>query len=231
MDEHSSMRKLLIIAVCLAAASTLSAQAQKKRQKLSPSAQGGKWGYWNEKGKNVIRPQFGWAEEFTDGLAAVAVGDRWGFIDETGKMVIEPQFDRAWHFAESLAPVLSSGKLGFIDKAGRFIVPAQFDVPHKFWQFPHEKPKSESEYEQAAATGKIYDPRSGFRLQYTFHFADGLALVRVGDKLGYIDGTGQFVIEPQFDDADPFDRGSARVVVDGKSFYIDRDGKIMRAVQ
>ena len=42
-------------------------------------------------------------------------------------------------------------------------------------------------------------------------FSDGLALVRIGDKSGFIDKTGSVVINLQFDDADSFSEGLARV--------------------
>ena len=33
---------------------------------------------------------------------------------------------------------------------------------------------------------------------------EGLALVRIGDKYGFIDTKGNYAINPQFDDAEPF---------------------------
>ncbi|NLZ99754.1 MAG: WG repeat-containing protein, partial [Clostridiaceae bacterium] len=61
-------------------------------------------------------------------------------------------------------------------------------------------------------------------------FSDnGLAAVKIRDsgsgKWGYIDETGAFVIEPQFDSAQSFlDNGLALVEVDGKWGYIDETG-------
>ena len=89
-------------------------------------------------------------------------------------------------------------------------------------------------------------------------FSEGLAMVGVGDivyeewedsvssnvfygfvgKCGYIDKTGEFVIEPQFDDADDFSEGLAGVRVGdvrgevgwlkkGKYGFIDKTGKFV----
>lgn len=51
-------------------------------------------------------------------------------------------------------------------------------------------------------------------------FKEGLGLVRVGKKLGY-------VANPQFDSAWPFAEGLASVTVGKKVGYIDRQGKFV----
>lgn len=51
-----------------------------------------------------------------------------------------------------------------------------------------------------------------------------LLAVKMGDKWGYIDHEGKFVINPQFSKADCFYDGLARVCLDGKYGYIDKNG-------
>ncbi|MGA9779162.1 MAG: WG repeat-containing protein [Verrucomicrobiia bacterium] len=60
-------------------------------------------------------------------------------------------------------------------------------------------------------------------------FSEGLANVSVREKpgkeiWGYINQKGDFVIKPQFQQANPFYHGLAQVVVDDKSAYIDKAG-------
>jgi hypothetical protein len=57
-------------------------------------------------------------------------------------------------------------------------------------------------------------------------FSDSLAAVLVDRKYGYIDTEGDFIIEPQFNDADPFIKGIARVKDGGKHKYITKAGEI-----
>lgn len=49
-----------------------------------------KIGFMNEKGGEVIKPQFDsdGTGEFHEGMCLVKVGDKYGYIDKTGKIVI-----------------------------------------------------------------------------------------------------------------------------------------------
>ncbi|MBI1923598.1 WG repeat-containing protein [Candidatus Poribacteria bacterium] len=62
---------------------------------LLPIPVDSRYGYINELGKVVIKPQFNYARRFSDGLACISIGDRWGYIDKSGRYVINPQFDGA----------------------------------------------------------------------------------------------------------------------------------------
>jgi len=49
----------------------VNAQSINSTSRLRPIQQDGKWGYIDSTGKIVIKPQFVWAEEFSEGLAAI----------------------------------------------------------------------------------------------------------------------------------------------------------------
>ena len=46
-----------------------------------------------------------------------------------------------------------------------------------------------------------------------------------GDKFGFLDGHAREVIPVQFTYAEIFDKGKARVMLNGRQFFIDPDGK------
>ena len=59
-------------------------------------------------------------------------------------------------------------------------------------------------------------------------FQDGFAKVKLDDKYGYIDVSGQLVIKPQFDyTTQPFSEGMAEVKLENKWGFIDKTGNII----
>jgi len=58
-------------------------------------------------------------------------------------------------------------------------------------------------------------------------FHDGLAVIKVDNKWGYIDKTGKYIIEPRFVTAWNFSEGLAIAELGGKLGYIDRTGEFV----
>lgn len=58
-------------------------------------------------------------------------------------------------------------------------------------------------------------------------FHEGLAVVTVGDKCGYIDKTGEVLIKPKFEYCHDFSEGLASVKIGNKCGYVNKTGKII----
>ncbi len=85
-----------------------------------------KYGYINENGVEIIKCQYDFGKDFSDGLAAVKSNGKFGFIDKNGSWSISPRYcDVAWGFVDGKAWVSPEyDEWGLIDKAGRWILPA-----------------------------------------------------------------------------------------------------------
>ncbi len=185
---------LLIVSVWLAADCALADQGEV----LFPVRSGGKWGYIDKTGQLKIQPQYDYAFEFAEGLAAICTGvtrwstgspeefpedGKWGYIDQTGTVIIQPQFEFASSFSEGAAHVRTAGKSGFIDRTGQWVIPAEFS--------------------------------------WADNFSDGLAGAEQSGLWGYIDRKGQWKITPQFKWVDQFSEGLAHVQLpDGTMRFI-----------
>src|SRR5262249_23662536 len=124
---------MFAIGVALASFSWGQGQSARSVSRLRPIQQSGKCGYVDSTGKVVIEPQFSWAEEFSEGLAAFENEDgKHGYIDETGKIVIEPKFENWTNFSEGLAAVSVDFEWGYIDKSGKWAIAPQFAVGGPF---------------------------------------------------------------------------------------------------
>lgn len=161
----------------------------------------GKKGYVDKMGKIVIAPQFTYAYPFSEGLAAATKSargdDGWGHIDKTGRWVVEPKFQWASSFSDGLAPVNRTRNCGYVDARGMLVLEPKVAL---------------GETDCATVWGD---------------FVNGLARWKFGKKYGFIDRTGETVIEPNYDLTFHFSEGLAAVMVRGKWGYIDTTGKMV----
>jgi hypothetical protein len=90
---------------------------------------GGKWGFIDTNGKEIIVPQYEECYAFSDGLATVKKNGKWGCIDKTGKVIIPIKYDYCILFGEdeNSTRVELGGKFGVIDKAGKEVIPIKYE--------------------------------------------------------------------------------------------------------
>ena len=170
----------------------------------------GKYGFIDKTGKLVIDYKYDYAEDFSEGYAAVSTGGfwdeeagyvtgNWGFIDKTGKVVVPIFYDKVWDFSEGLAAVSNGGKVGFVDTTGKVVIPLTY-------------------------SGGMCEE---------FSFKEGLAVVTTGSmdspEFHVIDKTGKSAFEFKYDYAslNGYSEGLLAVAVDGEwalggLYYLER---------
>jgi len=164
---------------------------------------GKEYGFINEKGKQVIEPQFDYCSSFEDGICVVGIDKkldsgterRYGVIDTKGEYLISPQKKEIYNMGEGRIAFYNSTtkKWGIWDKNGNEILPATYDDINAI--------------------------------------SCGLALVEKNDKYGYIDKNGNEVIAPRYAGAMDFVENLAWVQKssDSRVELIDKNGEsIMR---
>jgi hypothetical protein len=179
-----------------------------------------KWGYIDNRGIQVIHPQYDLAGTFQEGLASVKKGNRWGYINDEGKEIIPLEFEVAAPFSEGLAAVKKDGKWGYINAKGSRATDFLYEMVNSFSE-DLAAIKKDGKWGYIDTKGKkIID----YKYDIADNFSEGIAGIEIGGKWGYIDTSGKEVIKPQFDLANPFTEHLACVEIAGKWGYINKTG-------
>ena len=145
-------------------------------------------------------PKVNWVSDapVNDSLAVYAIPEKRGYINaKNGEIVIDAEqndYRKAWVFSEGIAAVMKDGKIGFINAQNEVVIPFQFDYSDKcrMWDFG-----------------------------YLFH--DGYCIMTNKDgDLGLIDKSGNWVVEPSYDEVwAPHESGYRIIVKDSKHGVLD----------
>lgn len=183
------------------------------------------WGFIDPTGRAVTDFVYDQVLDYSEGLAAVSYNHKVGYIDLHGQWAILPEYAAGASFSDGLALVNGSQ---YIDKTGRMVIRDIENIG-----FPHDP-----ELQIPLANLPIYSENLAVVLRsepgYPVYeggtlgtFSQGLAAAKKGAKYGFIDKTGEFVIEPKFDCVYPFSDGMAVVSINGLFGYINSSGSIV----
>ncbi len=138
------------------------------------------YGYINKKGRFIFKSHSTY-NDFSEHFAAINdiikkedghIESKGGYIDTTGKLVIDYKFKLVYDFHEGLAGAqdFKTQLYGFIDTTGNWVISPQYtDIPY--------------------CLSCSYN-----RQRYTYQgFYNGLAMVEIGTKWGYINKQGKVV--------------------------------------
>lgn len=197
---------------------------------------GGRWGFVDKDGEEVIPFRLDAAGDFHEGLAAAAKGVQWGYIDRSGEWVIPSIFSEVDRFSGGLAAVYDtiSGNVKYIDKSGATVLATSFPLGKRFSEgLAHVSSSLASGADGFIDTsGHLAVP---LKFAYARDFSEGLAAVIPGEEVsgliwGYVDKAGRIVIRPRFSFAGDFAGGLAQVSIPrhesrSSQVYIDRTGQ------
>lgn len=89
---------------------------------------GGKWGFKDKNGKEVIPPIYDEVFNFKDDMACVERKQLFGYINRDNELVVPYRYECASSFSEGYACVGNDSKCGFINKQGDVVVPFIYDA-------------------------------------------------------------------------------------------------------
>ena len=195
---------------------------------------GDKWGLIDDTGAWKVKPTYSDMRLYGAGLAAAldSASGTWGYIDQDGNWAIEPQFSDTRPFNDygAVAQDAQTSFWGVLNRQGKWIVDAKYYAMGDMVLGNFVPCRSSNEEDSWGyiyiKTGKRNDVPPTFRGLGGWDSANGLGpATQDGTTWGYINGYGQWKIEPQFKAARRFASNRAAVQLDDGSWgYILPDG-------
>ncbi|MBI3511908.1 MAG: WG repeat-containing protein [Bacteroidetes bacterium] len=202
---------------------------------------GGEWGFLDANGKEIIKPIYDFVYDFektsSGSKAKVRMGSRNFWIDENGNETVPPLDERTSTYEVFCEP----GSYGYIDVGGKWIIQPQFYSACEFSEglaaamalrasdLDCEQPEQDViDYGDAKATNALSIFDIGLHRRYSdpsILTIDTSISNRPKRRLfGYIDISGNMVIEAKYQVALPFKNNRAYVLFRNKWGVIDRKG-------
>lgn len=166
---------------------------------------------------------------FSNGLAAVKTSaDTYQYINKQGQLAFKTRFKSAGNFtAEGYAIASIDAGTGLIDNKGNWVIKPPLEIQSVANGMAIYRTDKGYYGARDIATQKDIVPPTYSAIDYTGNL---LRVRNAGATYGYINNRGDFVIQPQYMQAWPFDNGKAMVNQQDKYFYIDATGRNLGAV-
>ncbi len=159
-----------------------------------PVKENSKWGYINEFGQEMIKPEFEEASLFSEGLAAVSVNGKYGYINKAGKTIIDFLFLDAEPFKNGSAIVKKDSVYGLISKNGTFLIQPQYQELSE----ANDNIYMAERNDNSGYLHKNGDTLTGFIFDLAGDFINGFAIINKTEKYGLINIQGNYSIEPKY---------------------------------
>ncbi|MBN2017170.1 MAG: WG repeat-containing protein [Candidatus Cloacimonetes bacterium] len=188
---------------------------------------GGYEGYLDEYG-NELEKNHETNARYYGGLYPDKQDNKYGLLNSKGEIVVPYTYKNIENFINGFAQVTdASGYLGFIDTTGKEITPLQYYGVYDF---------SVDGFARVSLRGigfinrlgeEIIEPKYGDD-DIGYDFSEGLIYVKENNKTGFLDTLGILRIPYKYKThkymGSKFKDGLAKVELDGREFYIDKNG-------
>ncbi len=218
--------------------------------KVSPD--GHKWAIINKSGRYISK-FYDNISDFENGVAIVRQGSYYGFIDRSGKLLsgwyekvekmdsslyrvkkseryalvsagyqVTKWYDNIERYNEDYWLAQDGDKYAFLNKYGAYVV----GWYNKLWIDPQNP---EIILVQNGNKYGFYNVKNFYisAMYDSLVFSEGIAMVKLQSKYGFINLFGKQITKIEFDRATPFHNSIATVEKDGKVSYINPEGKLL----
>lgn len=154
-----------------------------------------KYGYLNKSGNIAIQPIYDSVSGFDEnGYASVVFNEKSGIIKRDGKYTIEPKYAEIYKLKDTLIVIedFTTGLYGIADLSGKVIIDTDCNDIGYFGNNESTYIKINSQYALINDKAEII---TTFIFDYIGEFYNSFAEIEIGDKSGYINTRGEYILE------------------------------------
>ena len=190
---------------------------------LAPVRLQKKWGFVNHNGELVIKCKYQKVSHFYNGNAYIKNDKGYDVINKKEKKVA---FLDAENIKENNYKIIIAEKnklWGIANHNGTWIVAPKYLQIESFNNF--NLAIAHLEHQKLVLLHSLGHHIHEHHFEEIKPFVNGLALVKYGEKWGYIDTLGVYKLHPNYQEAWPFEKGKAFVKIDNQYFVINLKGE------
>jgi len=183
---------------------------------------GKRWLYVDKEAKEVRMPFSTKKYPFRDGVVFIRKGSYVGLANTKGDLIVDPKMDVIKSFRNGYARFSMNGFWGIMDNKGEIIIDPKYTF---IGDFVNGVARAEKDGKWGWATKDNFILVEGAKKIWDFKPGGKYATAEKSGKIGFIDISGKWVIEPQYDSARAFKNGFAAVKKRNRWGYINTEGK------
>jgi hypothetical protein len=171
--------------------------------------------------------------DFKNGRALVKDQNMYGYLNDKIETVIPINYADAKVFSDNLAAVKISDRWAYISTDGSIALNPQYIAANVFSQGMAAVRQASNSFGYINTDGKMVISE---QFDEAMTFSEDRAVVRLNDRYGVIDKTGNWIVEPTYEQIDNYENGLAKIyrtiVLENQNTdiwfgYINREGKIV----
>ncbi|MEX2380200.1 MAG: WG repeat-containing protein, partial [Vicingaceae bacterium] len=197
-------------------------------QGLALVEQDGKKGVINTQGRTVVPMEYNWLESFQDnGLARAKKDSLYGLIDRQAAVVLPFEYDAIGTFSDGMALVANGGQYGYINDSAHWVIDPKFDFRRDALNWgsfdgAYAKYMLKEKFGIIDTVGNRIFPAI-FENIGNYNDSSLIAVKRRG-KWGFANQEVSLAIPYQFEFAETFVHGVAKVKLNGFWGLINKEG-------
>lgn len=203
-----------------------------KEREVAPVCEDGKWYYLNTKIHKKIVPDetYEYLGVISEDMAAVMKDGKYGFADKELAAQTELKWEEVSHFSDGIAAVKTNEKWALIDDSFSQVTDDVYEdiaMNENGFCCGQERvfAKSKDGYRMLNQKGEgigndVYEDARPFE-------TDALTAVKKNSKWGFVDTSGNVVVDYMYEDARAFTQGVAAVKKNGKWGYINASNEMI----